>query len=327
MCFHARCGEDMAQGEHMLIFDGHCDTLSKINEPRELIRNGFHWDLERARQYGSYIQVLVSFADDGFREKPEAVMASHLEKAIAFEKAFPDRLKLIRKASDLKNAERETGGVYGILGAEGAEIFRGSLEELDRWFRKGLRVVTLCWNYDNEVCDSVAGRRTHHGLSPFGRRVVARMQELGMVIDLSHASDETFEDVMACVDSPVAATHSNCRALCSHPRNLTDEQIRQIAGKGGVIGINLYGYFLVDSGKAEIADIIHHIEHIASLVGTRHIGLGCDFDGAHPMPAGIKGAESLHLVLEALARANYTDQDIRMIAGGNFMRLFTQVLK
>lgn len=309
----------------MLIFDGHCDTLSKINRPGELIRNGFHWDLERAGRYGSFVQVLSSFADHGQRKDPAAVMARQLEMAIAFEGEHPDRLKLIRSASDLKTVQN--GGVFGILGAEGAELFKGSIGELERWFNKSLKVVTLCWNYDNEVCDSVAGRRTHHGLSPFGRRVVARMQELGMVIDLSHASDETFEDVMACVDSPVAATHSNCRALCSHPRNLTDEQIRQIAGKGGVIGINLYGYFLVDSGKAEIADIIHHIEHIASLVGTRHIGLGCDFDGAHPMPAGIKGAESLHLVLEALARANYTDQDIRMIAGGNFMRLFTQVLK
>jgi len=309
----------------MLIFDAHCDTLSKISHPGELIKNGFHWDLERAGRYQAYVQVLASFAGDNFRADPAAVMAAHLEKALAFEKAYPKRLKIIRTASDLKAAE--AGGVFGILGAEGAELFKGSLNELERWYQKGLRVVTLCWNYDNEVCDSVAGKRTHHGLSAFGRKVVERMQELGMVIDLSHASDETFEDVLACVDSPVTATHSNCRALCSHPRNLTDAQIRKIARTGGVIGINFYSCFLTESEKAGIKDIINHIEHMAGLVGTRHIGFGCDFDGASPMPEGIRGAESLHLVLEALARANYTDQDIRMIAGGNFMRLFAQVLK
>lgn len=309
----------------MLIFDGHCDTLSKINHPGELINNGFHWDLERAGRYGTYVQVLASFADDGFRANPETIMASQLEKALAFEAACPDRLKLIRSASDLRAIRN--GGVYGILGAEGAELFKGSLKELERWFLKGLRVVTLCWNYDNQVCDSAAGQRTHHGLSPFGRTVVERMQELGMVIDLSHASDETFEDVMACVSSPVAATHSNSRAICGHPRNLTDAQIKQIAGTGGVVGVNFYGYFLTNSGKAQIKDIIIHIDHMAGLVGTRHIGLGCDFDGASPMPVGIMGAQNLDLVLEALGKANYSEQDIRNIAGGNFLRLFTGVLK
>jgi len=309
----------------MLIFDGHCDTLSKISHPGELARNGFHWDLERAGRYGAYVQVLASFADHGRRKDPAAVMAGQLEKALAFENAHPDRIKLIRSASDLKEAQN--GGVYGILGAEGAELFRGSIEELDRWFEKGLKVVTLCWNYDNEVCDSVAGGRTHRGLSPFGRKLIERMRDLGMVIDLSHASDETFDDVMDWADVPVAATHSNCRAICGHPRNLTDAQIRRIAAADGVIGINFYRDFLSDSGKAGIKDIISHIEHIAGLAGIRQIGLGCDFDGADPMAEGITGAESLYLVLEALARANYTDHDIRMIAGGNFLRLFTRILK
>lgn len=309
----------------MLIFDCHCDTLSKINNPDELYRNNYHWDIERAGRYGAYVQVLASFADHDLRRDPAGVMEAQLERALAFEKAYPDRLRLIRSASDL--AEAEAGGVFGILGAEGAEIFRGSLNRLEQWYRKGMRVVTLCWNYDNEVCDSVAGRRTHHGLSDFGRRVVERMQELGMVIDLSHASDETFDDVIACAKMPVVASHSNCRALCGHPRNLTDAQIRSIAETDGVIGINFYAYFLRDSGNAKIKDIVSHIDHIAGIAGTRHIGLGCDFDGASPMPEGIKGAQGLYLVLEALARANYSEQDIRMIAGGNFLRLFTRVLK
>ena len=209
----------------MRIFDGHCDTLSKINHPDELIRNGFHRDLERAGKYGAYAGSVFLY-----RRRPAVRSGggeSQLEKAIAFESNHPDRLKLIRSASDLKASEN--GGVFGILGAEGAEIFKGSIKELERWFRKGLRVVTLCWNYDNEVCDSVAGRRTHRGLSPFGRKVVERMQELGMVIDLSHTSDETFEDVISRVSSPVAATLQLPRNMRS-PRNLTDEQIRGIAG-------------------------------------------------------------------------------------------------
>jgi len=309
----------------MLVFDCHCDTLSRIKHHDELNKNGFHWDIERAGRYGAYIQVMASFADDDFRNNPASVMSAQLEKALAFEMEHPDRLKLIRSASDLHKAEK--GGVFGILGAEGAELFRGRIDELERWYRKGLRIVTLCWNYDNEVCDSVAGRRTHGGLSRFGKKFLERMQELGMVIDLSHASDETFEDVTSFVRMPVVASHSNCRALCSHPRNLTDLQIRRIAEKDGVIGINFYACFLNDSGKAEISDILRHIEHIAGLVGTRYIGLGCDFDGASPMPEGITGAESLSKLFEALARANYTEQDIRMIAGGNFLRVFARILR
>lgn len=308
----------------MLIFDGHCDILSKINDPEELVKNRFHWDLTRAGRYGAFIQVLASYADDTFRKDPPAIMNNQIEKAIRFEALHPDRLKILKARSDLQKIR--PGGIYGILSAEGGEILKGDIEELDRLFKKGLRVMNLSWNYDNEVCDSVAGRRTHHGLSLFGRKVVDRMQQLGMLIDISHASDETFFDVMALIKIPAAATHSNCRALCNHPRNLTDAQIIRISGSGGVIGINLYSPFLSGSGKAGIKDILNHIEHMAGLAGTDHIGLGCDFDGGEPLPEGIDGVESIYKILDALAGVNYPQKSIDQIAGGNFLSLFTQVL-
>lgn len=308
----------------MLVFDGHCDTLSKITEPQELIRNSFHWDITRAAGYGTFIQVMAAFAGDRYRANPASVMNAQLEKAMRFELLHPDMLTLIRSRADLQSSSR--GGVYGILSAEGAEILNGSMEELDRLYQKGLRVMNLCWNYDNEVCDSVAGRRTHRGLSTFGRRVVGRMQELGIIVDLSHASDETFEQAMGLLRIPAVASHSNCRAICRNPRNLTDRQILSIAGIGGVIGINLYTRFLSDGESAGIKDVMLHIEHMAGLVGAGHIGLGCDFDGCESIPAEINGVGRINRIFDVLARANYTDEAIEGIAGKNFFRMFTQVL-
>lgn len=308
----------------MLIFDAHCDTLSKIEKPEGLIKNSFHWDIQRASRYGSFIQVLTCFADDAYRDAPQTHMLAQFEKGLAFERHHPESMKIIRTARDLQSIRQ--GRVYGILGAEGAEILGGSLEELERLFSLGLRILTLSWNYDNEVCDSVAGHKRHNGLSPLGIQVVRRMEALGMLMDLSHASDKTFEDVMSVSSCPVTASHSNCRALCPHRRNLSDEQIRAIASRRGVIGINFYPPFLESSGNAGIMSIIKHIEHMSEVAGTWAVGLGCDFDGVDRLPAGISGVESLRSLADELLRLNYREEDVRAIMGENYVRLFTQIL-
>ncbi len=318
----------------MLFFDAHCDILSAIDKPEDLFYNAHHWDARRALKNGPFIQVFSSFAGNQFRDNPKARMEAQLQLALIAEKAYPEKLKLLRSASDLESittmhkheSKQADGRVYGFLEAEGAEILGGSLPELDRLYEMGLRVLTLVWNYDNEVCDSVAGQNRHHGLSPFGKNVLERAQKLGILIDVSHASDRTFEDVLALTQKPVTASHSNARALCSHKRNLTDGQIKAITRLGGVIGINFYPAFLRNSGNAQFMDIIEHIEYFAALVGTSSIGFGSDFDGFDHLPGDMTGVEDLLRIIDVLLKLNYSEEAVKAIAGGNFVRLMQQIL-
>lgn len=312
----------------MIFFDAHCDILYKIKHPEELFSNTYHWDAQRALSNGPFIQVFSAFNESFPRNIAKIHMESQIESALQAERDFPDKIKLIRSKKDLKECceSLSKDRVYGILEAEGAEILGGSLKELKRLYNIGLRILTLVWNYDNDVCDSAAGQNPHNGLSAFGYNVVEEAEKLGIVIDVSHASDKTFDDVMNITKKPVIASHSNARAVCNHKRNLTDAQIKSIAARGGVIGINLYSDFLVNSGNARLLDIIKHIEHIAALAGTSCIGIGADFDGIDAMPQEITGVENLKDIIETLLRHNYSEDHVKAIAGGNFVRLMHQIL-
>lgn len=312
----------------MLLFDAHCDILYAIESCEELFCNKHHWDAQRALSNGPFIQVFSLFAIGKSASDIKKQMESQLDMALEAEKKYPEKLKLIRSKEDLDECMREQSAtrVYGLIEAEGAEVLGGRLEELERLYKLGLRILTLSWNNDNEVCDSIAGQNTHNGLSDLGRMVVEKAQSLGILIDVSHASDKTFEDVMEITKSPIIASHSNAREICGHRRNLTDSQIKAIAKSGGVMGINFCPDFLQNSGNAEILDIIRHVEHIAALVGTEHIGFGCDFDGIETLPEGITGVESMKNVIEELIKLNYPEKDVRAIAGGNFVNLINQIL-
>lgn len=312
----------------MLYFDAHCDILSVINTPNELIYNNRHWDLERALSNGPFIQVFSLFAQGENSSVIKSKMENQLERVHKAESMYPDRLKMIRRLGDLSDWEREkdTRQVRYIIEAEGAEILGESLAELDRLHSEGLRILTLSWNYGNAVCDSVAGHNTHNGLSEFGRQVIEKAENLGVLIDLSHCSDKTFQDVDAIAKKPFIASHSNCRALCHHRRNLTDSQIRSIARRGGMIGINLLPDFLVDSGNARFVDIIKHIEYISALVGTSYVGFGFDLDGIDNLPEGIMGVEDTSKIVETLLKLNYCEEAVRGIAGLNFTGLIQRTL-
>ncbi len=308
----------------VFVFDAHCDTLSAIARAEGLFSNHFQWDVSRARQIGTYVQVLAVFAGSKYRENPKERMISLFNKGLEAVALRPGELGLLLYKEDLDAIKNP--GVYVLMGSEGGEILGGSLEALDTLFNRGLRVLTLVWNFDNELCDSVAGKGSHGGVSPLGRRVISRAQELGLVLDLSHASDKTFYDVLNLTKGPLMASHSNSRALCGHPRNLTDSQIKALAKRDGVIGINYYPNFLEKSGNAEFMSIIKHIEYFSALVGSRHIGLGSDFDGVDKLPSGIKGVEDVIKIPEALARLNYTQEAIDGIMGFNLKRLFRRIL-
>jgi len=312
----------------VIIFDAHCDILSAITKPEELFSNNKHWDAERALSNGNFIQVLSLFAEGEDWREIKDKMETQLTTALLAEKSYPERIEIIRGKGELSHCvnSSEPHKISCLIEAEGAEVIGESLSELERLYEAGLRILTLSWNYDNAVCDSIAGNNRHNGLSAFGRQVVEKAEELGIIIDVSHASDKTFLDVAEISRKPFIASHSNCRSICSHRRNLTDEQIKCIAKRGGVIGINLCPDFLNNSGNAGLTDIIKHIEHISSLVGTEYIGFGCDFDGIDSLPAGISGVQDMGIIIEALLMLNYKENDVENIAGLNFVRLLQNML-
>ena len=186
--------------------------------------------------------------------------------------------------------------------------------------------MTLCHNGDNDLCDSARGCNTHGGLSRFGEQVVREMNRLGIMVDLSHAAEKSFYDALALSTTPIVCSHSSCRALCDHPRNLTDEQMRALAAKGGVMQITVYAGFLRQEGEATIQDVMAHLEHAIKVMGIDHVGLGTDFDGDGGVHGLADSSELINFTRQLLSR-NYSERDIQKIWGGNFLRVMAQVQK
>ena len=190
------------------------------------------------------------------------------------------------------------------------------------------RFKSLCltWNYRNEIADGVFESESRGGLTLFGKEVVKNMNSLGMLIDLSHISERGFWDVMELSKQPVITSHSNAKKICSHIRNLHDEQIMAIKNNGGVIGINLCPDFLSDNKDAYLKDIIKHIEYIVGLTGIDHIGLGADFDGIDSLPKDINGVEDIYKIADELLKLNYSNEDVEKFLGKNFLRIIKEIL-
>ena len=194
------------------------------------------------------------------------------------------------------------------------------LKNLAAFKELGVVYITLCHNGDNDICDSASGNAEHNGLSRFGREVVSEMNRLGILIDVSHASDKTFYDALEASEAPVIASHSSARALCRHRRNLSDEQMKALAAEGGVVQICLYNLFLSSKGDADINTIIAHIDHAVGMAGIDHVGIGSDFDGGGGVPGCADASQMLNITIELL-RKGYSTNDIEKIWGGNFLRI------
>ena len=190
--------------------------------------------------------------------------------------------------------------------------------------QRGVVYITLCHNGDNDICDSARGCNTHNGVSQFGERVIEQMNLNGIMVDLSHAGEKSFYDALDISATPIVCSHSNCRALCDHPRNLTDDQLRALARRGGVAHITLYPGFLRQSGQATILDAMSHLEHAIQVMGIDHVGLGTDFDGDGGIIGLADSSEMINFTLELLRR-KYSERDIEKIWGGNWLRVMSQV--
>ncbi len=306
----------------MIIFDAHCDTITKIMEMNSNLHiNNCHIDLQRMKRLGSFVQTFAAFIDPVY--SPAYAMKRAMQIIDRFYNEldiYKDDIMLCRNYNDITKALSQ-GKIAAMLSIEGGEALQGDLGALRNFYRLGVRSICLTWNYRNEIADGVKDADTGGGLTPFGRKLIREMNQLNMLVDLSHISERGFWDVIETTSKPIIVSHSNARKICSHPRNLFDEQITAVAKNGGVIGINLYPEFLNNDGKATIKDVIKHIEHIVSLAGPDHIGLGADFDGIEKTPDDICGVENINIIFEHLGKLNYSDEIIEKLAGENFIRL------
>jgi len=214
-----------------------------------------------------------------------------------------------------------------MLTIEGGDILEGELKNLKKLYELGVRAMALTWNYTNEISSGICNTDdTDSGLTTFGKEVVQTMNDLGMIIDVSHISYRGFWDVYELSDRPIIASHSNARAKCNNIRNLDDRQLEGIAKKEGIVGINFNPPFLSNDRTANIIDIIRHIEYIAGLVGIDYIGFGSDFDGIDRVPSGIHGSESFPKIIEELLKLNYKEEHIFKICHGNMLRVMKATL-
>ena len=199
------------------------------------------------------------------------------------------------------------------------------ITNVKKFYDAGVRYITLCHNGDNAICDSAAkSKNSHNGLSEFGRHVILEMERLGMMVDISHAGEKSFWDILACSKNPIIASHSSARALCNHPRNLTDKQLKALAEKGGVCQVCLYEDFLATDSSASLQTAINHIDHIVKTVGIDFVGIGSDFDGGGGI-LGCQASNELINITKELLRRGYSHDDIGKIWGKNLLRVMRQV--
>lgn len=330
--------------------DMHCDTLSEIwrGNAQSLAHNGLCVDLERLKKAGAKTQFFACFvnAAGSGSDVWEQAWKNVLEMTELACSTEGEQLHFIREAGEVEGGnpinpvcppvpEQEFSGIKGILTVEEGGVLNGKMERLEELYRRGIRLITLTWNYENCIGspNSLDPQVMERGLKPFGIQVVERMNELGMIIDVSHLSDGGFWDCIRCSRTPIVASHSNARSLCSHPRNLTDEMLRALGNKGGVAGVNFYSAFLREkdgtgeSVRAGLEDIVRHMRRMMDQAGEDAVALGTDFDGfeTEALPEKIRGVQDMDLLWEAMRQSGITSRQIDKIAYGNVSRIMKEV--
>ena len=234
-----------------------------------------------------------------------------------------NHVSIARTPADLYEDKRR-GRKSIMLGIENGLALEHDVQNVKHFAQRGIVYITLCHNGDNDICDSARGCNTHNGVSDFGAKVIREMNDYGIMVDLSHGGEKSFYDALDISRTPIVCSHSNCKALCDVPRNLTDDQLRALARHGGVAQTTLYHGFLRKEGEASILDAIAHLEHAIDIMGIDHVGLGSDFDG----DGGVKGiadaSELINFTMQLLRR-RYSQRDIEKIWGGNWLRVMSQV--
>ena len=309
----------------MEFFDLHCDTAYEcaVRGGGTGLREGArHLSLDRGQYLENWTQVFAVFMPDEYRG---ARAIRHYERVRDYlyrqESLLAGRLEILRDAASFSGSRAEC---RAVLSVEGGSALAGDPERLRALYDDGVRLITLTWNAPNELGDGVLSEEGR-GLTEAGRAVVRGMNRLGMAVDVSHLSDAGFRDVADISEIPFIASHSDARSLCGNPRNLTDGMIREIAGRGGLIGLNFHAAFLRDGGQATAADILRHAEHMLALGCGKALCLGSDFDGCD-LPCGMTGIESAGALYEDFLRENYSEDLVRDIFSRNARRYFAKYI-
>jgi membrane dipeptidase len=302
-------------------FDLHCDTITDCyRDKKSLYDNDLQISISHGKKYSPWFQCFAIWITDDRRGKSALdyfdVILLNFQHELQI---HSDTIMLCKTAADFKAAEQQNK-IGAVLTVEGGAAAGGSLDRLQYMADCGVKVMTLTWNSSCEIGDG-AGVEFPNGITEFGKRAVKEMERLNMVVDISHASDKLFYDVVDCTKKPIIATHSNSRKLCNHRRNLTDEQFAVIKVRGGLVGINFVPEFLNDSGEADGEDILRHIEHFLSLGGENCVAFGSDFDGTN-LPKGMTGIESIENIAELMLRHNYSETLVNSILFDNAHHFF-----
>ncbi len=278
----------------MKYFDLHCDTVYECSEKgKELLKNDLQISLKGGENFESWVQTFAFWI-------PDVLRGEDAYRQFLKEYAFLSRALEQEKQLHLytPGAPMAPGHCYAIPSVEGGAALGGVLSRVEELHQKGVRMMTLTWNGDNEIAGGIYGSS---GLTPFGEQVVAEMERLHMAVDVSHLNDQSFWAVEKKLGRPFAASHSNARSICSHPRNLTDDMIRAIIERKGLIGINFYVDFLSDSKEAGFEDILRHMEHILDLGGEDVLAIGSDYDGA-TLPDCINCVKKIEKLYEVMVQ-------------------------
>ena len=298
-------------------FDAHCDTITRGKPFRRC--DSTHLDLERISVYAPSAQVTAIFAPPGRDTEADFDrLASNAEKEYA---ENSDLAVLCRSAAEIK-AAAEAGKVAIIMAVEGATLLGCTIEGLLKGYERGVRIVTLIWNKDNILCG--AGQDSGSGLSAAGLEFCRACWEKGVAVDLSHASDATFYDVIEAATRPVMCSHSDARALCDHPRNVTDDMLTALVKNKGYIGLNFWQDLL--GMNRDIDAVVAHADHILSLGGEHILGLGSDFDGIPAPPVGMEGVQDMDKLYEAMLRRGWSEDLVRDIFYNNLLSFFERAL-
>lgn len=303
------------------VFDLHCDTALELlgkdlKSPKSLKKNDLHIDLERAKKLPGYCQCFACFTTPYMREwmqvSPEMVFQLELDVILAELERNKRTMSLVYNADDVRR-NLEKGKMSAILTIEGPAGFGFDPELLEDLYKVGFRISSLGWNEQNPLTGS---HKTGGGLTDMGREYVKTAQKLGMIIDVSHISDEGFWDIMKVTEKPIVATHSNSRAVCDNSRNLTDDMFRAIVETGGLAGFNQCAPFVGE--KPNLDTICDHILHFLELDpdGT-HIALGGDLDGCEELPEGFDGIQSYPAMAQRLLERGVDEKLLHNIFWNN----------
>ena len=318
--YRAAC--DMHQ--RVLTLDTHCDTpmffpkgVDFGSRDKQLLV-----DLHKMTEGHQDATIMVAYLHQP-TDHPKEYADNIFDQIEALVERNSHYISIARTPNDLW-MNKHLGKKSIMLGIENGHALDGKIENLYHFAQRGIVYMTLCHNGDNDICDSARGSQTHNGVSDFGRQVISEMNRLGIMVDLSHAAEKSFYDALELSATPIVCSHSSCRALCDHPRNLTDDQMRALAAKGGVMQVTLYPGFLVKDGEATIEDAMRHLEHAIDVMGIDHVGLGTDFDGDGGI-RGLANSSELTNYTRQLMASSFSQEDIQKIWGGNFLRVMQQV--